>query len=312
MTKRKTLVPFLLAVLLCAVAAPSRADGIASSTELFLQLSSRPEAKIGANRSYVIPFLQGTGPLTRDNNIRTAFSAELSPISLNAATELTWTPVAFFQLAGGARAGSGWNIELFGKEIRGYGINRPRSALDPAKETVSSPFGGLLWNAFGGGALQFDLGALFPGDWNHIVFRAYQELRYKGNSSAGSRDSWYFENDDGENRNGFITYGSYVLGYQMPLKLNMIGLMAEMTRLLYDTPGREIWGDDLTQWMLSALANYTLTEDLSATLIVQARTRRNYISGDNDTFYQARILNENNKRHLEFFRVALILNYRLR
>jgi hypothetical protein len=299
-------------LLLALLAVPLYAEGPPSSTALFLQLSSRPEAKIGVSQSYIFPFLQGEGPLTRGNNIKTTFSAEVSPVSLNAAGELTWTPAAFFQLAGGVKAGSGWNIDLFGKKAKGYGINRPRSASDPTEEIAGSPFGGLLWSAFGGGALQFDLAALLPGDWNHIVFRAYQELRYKGNSSAGPEDSWYFENDDGENRNGFINYGSFVLGYQMPLKLNMIGFMAEMTRLLYDTPGRKAWGDDLTQWTLSALATYVFSDDLDAAFIVQARTRRNYLSGDDHTFYQLRILDESDTRHLEFFRAALVLTYRLR
>jgi hypothetical protein len=195
------------------------------------------------------------------------------------------------------------------KEATGYGINRPRA--DSSEERIGSPFVGLLWSAWGGAALQFDLAALVPGEWNHLVFRAYQELRYKGNTAAADGDSWYFENDDGENRNGFICYGSYVLGYRMPLKLNMVGVMAEMTRLLYDTPGRERWGDELTQWTLSALANYQFNEKLSSIFIVQARTRRNYSSGDDDTFYQHRILDTASTRRLEFFRAALLVSLRL-
>lgn len=302
------MLPCLLLVLL---AFPGAAEPV-SSTELGLQLSSRPEAKITITRQYIFPFLRGESPLTRDNNIDLSLSAELSPISVNGGAGLTWTPAAFFQLAGGVKAGSGWNLEIFGREIRGYGINRPRSGSDPAKERAGQPLGGLLWSVFGGGTLQFDLGAVIPGEWNHIVFRAYQELRYKANSSAGSNDSWYFENDDGENRNGFITYGSYVLGYQMPIRLNMAGFMAEMTRLLYDTPGRKAWGDELSQWTLSGLANYTLTENLSAALVIQFRTRRNYISGDENTFYQYRILNKSDPRDIQFYRAALLLNYRLR
>ncbi|MDR1429936.1 MAG: hypothetical protein LBI85_06565 [Spirochaetaceae bacterium] len=312
MMGRKTILPglFLADLFLVLAALPGTAEP-SSSTEIGLQVSSRPEAKITLTRQYVFPFLQGESPLTRDNSINARFGGELSPISVNGSAELTWTPIAFFQLAGGVRAGSGWNIEIFGKQARGYGINRPRSDTDPAEEISGPPFGGLLWSAFGGGTLQFDLGALFPGDWNHIVFRAYQELRYKGNSAAGSGDSWYFENDDGENRNGFISYGSYVLGYQMPVKLNMVGFMAELTRLLYDTPGRKTWGDDLNQWTLSGLANYSLTEKLSAALVIQFRTRRNYLSGNEDTFYQRRILNESDRQHIQFYRLALLLNYRL-
>jgi hypothetical protein len=282
------------------------------STEFALQLSSFPEAKITFARQYVFPLLQGSSPLTRDNNLRAGLSAELSPVSINGGLDLVWTPIAFFQAAGGFKGGSGWNIPLFGSESIGWGINHARSDSDPAEETTGSAFGGLLWSAYAGGALQFDLAALVPGAWNHVVVRGYQELRYKGNTGAGAGESWYVENDDGENRNGFILYGAYVLGYQMPLKLNMAGVMAEMTRLLYDTPERARWGDDLIQWTFSGLANYVFTEKLSAALILQFRTRRNYSSGDEDTFYQRRILDESDKRDLKFYRAALLLTYRLR
>jgi hypothetical protein len=98
----------------------------------------------------------------------------------------------------------------------------------------------------------------------------------------------------------------------MPTRLSMVALMAEMTKLLYDTPHRSQWGDDLIQWTFSALANYEFSDELSAIFITQFRTRRNYETGDDDTFYQFRVLDEDNKRSLQFFRAALILSYKLR
>ncbi|MDR2028347.1 MAG: hypothetical protein LBP93_02275, partial [Treponema sp.] len=296
---------------LLAAAAPLWGDSeITTFTDLNFTISSLPEAKLGVTQNFVFPVLQGTGPLTMGNNLRTALTAELSPISVNGIAEFIWTPIAFFQAAAGARAGSGWNIALFGSDIKGIGINR--RGPGGTAETEGSGFEGLLWSAQAGGTLQFDLAAVLPGDWHHVVFQSYHEIRYKGYTAAASGDSWYFENDDGENRNGFNYYGNFLLGYQMPLFLNTLALMAEVDKYLYDTPGRDDWGDGLGRWTFSALFNFTITERFSAALAAQFRTRRNYTDDTKDAaFYQDRRIRDNPSRHLEFYRVALIMTLRL-
>ena len=142
--------------------------GVSSSTTLSFTVSSIPEAKLSLTQSFVIPFLQGDGALTRGNNVKADFRAELSPISLNGVAEVTWTPIAFLQVVAGGRIGSGWNINLFGKDVYGIGINN--RAANNGAEVSGSGFDGLLWAAKLGGAFQFDMAALFPGDWRHIVF----------------------------------------------------------------------------------------------------------------------------------------------
>jgi hypothetical protein len=200
-----------LTVLLCA--APLGAEtAIGSKRELSVVASSLPEAMLGFTWHFTVPFLRGDHFLTADNNIRAALGLELSPVSLYGLADLVWTPAAFFELSAGAKLGSGWNIELSGDPVYGIGINRPKTGVraapagsPAAAEIDGAPFGGLHWNLHGGGALQFDLAALFPGDWRHVVFRSYHELNYRGYSRAAAGDSWVFENDDGENRNCFMS-----------------------------------------------------------------------------------------------------------
>jgi hypothetical protein len=269
---------------------------------------------------FVVPFLRGDSSLTADNNIETTLAAELSPISLNGLADVTWTPAAFFQLAAGTKLGSGWNIELFGTPVYGIGINKPKAAALGAApvtaEIAGAPFDGLLWNLHGGGALQFDLAALFPGDWHHLVFRSYHEISYRGYSRAAAGDSWVFGSDDAENRNGFNYYGNFLLGYQMPIFLNTVGLLTEMEKYLYDIPGEANWGGDLVRWTFSGLFNFTLTERLGAALLIQCRTRRNYRDGDrkNDAhyFYQSRTLDRGNPLRLEFYRAAAVMTVSLK
>ena len=294
----------------------SQERGFSASTDMSLQLSSRPEAKLILTESLVFPFLRGSSPLTADNNIKTAFSLQITPLSLNGLGEMVWTPIAFFQLAAGGLAGSGWNMPLG----HGIGINTPvdqGEGLPKKSEIHGEPFDALIWNLWTGAALQFDLAALFPGDWNHLIFRSYHEARYGSYSRASGHEPWIFENDDGENQNGLVYYGSLFLGYQMPASplLNMAGLMAEVYIPFYNTPGGDRWGEGLPQWYLSALFNLSITSRLSTALIFQLWTRRNYGSSDLENrekiHYQEMVLDKNDPYRLVFYRAALILSYKL-
>jgi hypothetical protein len=151
-----------------------------------------------------------------------------------------------------------------------------------------------------------------------VVFQTYHEINYHGNSRAKNGESWYFEADSGENRNGFNYYGSIVLGYQMPIFLSMVAFMAEMDLNFYDTPGRTLWGDDLMRWHFANVLQFRITEKLGAAIITQFRTMRNFTNFDlNEAkkadapmmHYQNRILNTSNPLRLEFYRVAGILSY---
>jgi hypothetical protein len=323
--KPETTVPrtlLFLAALLCT--APLRAETeTGSGRELSVIVSSLPEAMLGFTWHFTVPFLRGDHFLTADNNIRAALGLELSPVSLYGLADLIWTPAAFFELSAGTKLGSGWNIELFGEPMYGIGINRPKTAVQAppagspaAAEMDGAPFDGLHWNLHGGGALQFDLAALYPGDWHHVVFRSYHEFSYRGYSRAAAGDSWVFANDDGENRNGFNWYGNFLLGYRMPIFLNTVGLLAEMEKYLYDAPHEADWGGDLIRWTFSGVFGVTLTGRLSVSLLVQCRTRRNYLDGDRENsrryFYQYRTLDRDNPLRLEFYRVAAMMNFSIK
>ncbi|MDR1239309.1 MAG: hypothetical protein LBK27_04275 [Treponema sp.] len=294
------------------------AGGVVSKRELTLSLSSLPEARLAFNQNFTFPFLQGEHFLTRDNNIRTRLGAELTPVSLNGLADAYWTPAAFFQIRAGTRLGSGWNISLFGAPVYGIGINRPENAAGPllTAERTGDPFDGLYWKLHGGGTLQFDFAALFPGDWHHVVFQSYHEINYRGYTAAGPGEAWVFENDDAENLNGFNYYGNFLLGYQMPIFLNTTGILVEMDKYLYDTPNRNLWGDEKVRWIFSGLFNFTITKRFSAALLVQFRTRRNYEDGDRKNtahyFYQSRRLDGENPLRLEFYRVAAAMTFVLK
>jgi hypothetical protein len=299
----------LLILLVCTVGlyAEESEETIKTATRFTLSVSSLPEAKMGIAQTWTLPFLQGESFLTQDNNLSATLGAEISPISLNGTAEIIWTPVAFFQAVTGGRVGTGWNISLFGSDIIGIGINKRK--LDGSVEVDAMP--GLLWSVKAGGALQFDLAAIFPGDWNHVVFRTYHEINYAGYSAASVSDPWYFEGEDGEKQNGFSYYGNFLLGYQPPLFLNTVAFLTEIPLYLYDTPAPELWGGDLPRWIFSLLLNFTITKRISIAGICQFRTQRTWTSDTQDKpFYRDRRLADS-PLHLEFYRVAAILNVSL-
>ena len=309
---RRIVLLMLLPLFTQALIAEDRAeagDGVTSSGELTLQISHLPEIKLTFTERLSFPFLRGESPLTEENNITLALAAEISPVSLNALAEAVWTPIAFFQFSAGGRIGSGWNVELFGSKIYGIGLNRPDA--EGKAEHNGQAFDGLLWKVQTGGALQFDLAALYPGDWHHLVARTYHEINYKGYTRAAAGESWYFENDDGENCNGFNYYGNFLIGYQMPVFLNMIAFLTEMDLYLYDTPGRSKWGDDRIRWTFSAILGFTITEQIGLSLGAQFRTRRNYEESNRQGLYYRNLtVNNSSPFHLEFYRIAAAMTYK--
>ena len=313
--------PFVVLLVLLALTpallSAQEDEGVTASTDLILSLSTVPEAKLGLSQSFTFPFLRGSSPLTSDNNINTVITAEVSPLTLDGIGEVNWTPAAFFVLSGGAMAGSGWSTSLGD----GIGLNKPIdvSAGKPRKASIEGKaFGGLVWAGWGAGTLQFDLGAVIPGDWTHVLFQIHQEFRYSAYTGAGSGEPWVFENDEAENQNGWKYRAAYVLGYSLPRSpvFDMIAFAAELEKPLYRTPGGDFWGESLGHWEFSALFNFSINPRFSTALAIQLQTHRNHGTsnfGNRDYYYQDfELLDEGGQRRILFHRVALIFNYKIR
>ena len=299
--------------------------GMKTSTDLELQISSRPEARVRLSQSFIFPFLQGTGPITKDNNITAVLTADITPVSLAGIGELIWTPAAFFLLSGGGQAGSGWNMPLGD----GVGMNTAvgPKPVSPGKredarysKIIGKAFDGLQWSAWGAATLQFDLGVIIPGDWTHILFQTRQEFRYAAYTRAGSgpEETWVFENDYGENHNGWNYYASYTFGYKMPasMVLDTIAIMFELNKNLYNTPGGQVWGEDLGEWIISTIFNFSINPRFNIAMAIQMHTRQNYGTGnfyEYDKYYQDLAVSDyGGRRRLLFYRVGVILNFKLR
>jgi hypothetical protein len=289
--KRTAVIASCLAALAMA-AAPLAAQGLSSSDNLEVQgFYSFPNnacygsssgfapvdygsgwggagAKAIVSRSYTMPALVSAGALTEGNNLALSVSSELAPVSINTNVEATLTPLAFLKFSVGAGLGSGWSISPLG--FTGLGLNN-------AGVTEDKSFGGIIYRAWASGTFQFDLAAVMPGDWNHIVVLASPKIEYDAFTGATASQAWIWEADSGMNYNGLKLKGSYVLAYQMPLALSMAGLLLEPEGYIGSVAAKSTmatggWGSDYTKLALSAIFNFTLSDKASIAILPQIKS----------------------------------------
>ncbi len=249
-----------------------------------------------------VPFLVGSGTLTSGNNVTFSFTGALTPVSARLETRVNLTPIAFFDFFAGTMIGTGWyfgskNDPLF------YGIGNTGLSGDPDPKW----FPGVIMQSWVGGTFQFDLAALVPGDWTHMVTLASPKIQYDWYSDAEKGQPWTWEADNGENFNGFMFYGTYFLGYQMPLALNTVGVLVETEQNLgyikelspMDSNG---WGSDHVLITLGPVFNFTLLESSSLAVLLQFRRERLY--GDPSIFEPYFENRQAEGTYWDFYRIA--------
>lgn len=215
------------------------------------------EAKMEAGYTLKIPMLEGEGPLFSGNNLKVKGLLGLSPVAVTFGVDAVLTPIAVMELTLGGAIGTGWDFDLM--DISGLlkstgGIGTPLTA---------DPLGGAYYKGRAGAALQFDTGAVFPGDWTSILLRTYHEFMYQGYTGAKSGEAWEYETS-GAKVNGFNYKGEYVIGYKLPLMLNMVALQLETFAYdLFDG------GPHPLKYDVGVIGNLELFDGLDLTVIVQ-------------------------------------------
>ena len=245
-----------------------------------------------------VPFLAGSNALTSGNNVTFSFTGAVTPVSTRLETRVNLTPIAFLDFFAGAMIGTGWDISLF----NGMGLN-----ADGSGDPESASFQGVVTETWVGGTFQFDLAALAPGDWMHVVTLLSPKLQYAWFSGAGRGEAWMWEADNGENFNGFKFYMTYFLGYQMPVALDMIGLLVETEQNLgyvkdLDAGDWGDWGSEYLQITVSPVFSFTLSETSSLAVLFQFRRERLY--DETSVFYNYFRNRDQVGTYWDFYRIA--------
>jgi len=258
------------------------------------------------SQSIFYPFLQGNSALTKDNNLELQIKTNLSPVTLNLESKAVITPIAFLKFEAGAHMGTGWNMGFNGLGLNVDGTGNP--------ETRSFP--GIVAKGWLQGTFQFDLAALWPGDWHHVVLSTSHKWTYQMFSGAEEAEPWQYLADDGQNFNGFLYEASYITGYQIPdRKVNFIGFMVEPSRNLGKVAqlsplSKGGWGSDFLFVNMGPLANLSLSENQSLLILLQAKNGPVYSeeSRFNNYFINRSATGES---YWYLNRLALVYNYSL-
>jgi hypothetical protein len=229
-------------------------------------------------RKIRFPFLQGDAPLTQGNSLDVNLNLGLSPVTLKLEAELVLTPIAFLQFGLGGMAGSGWNAVLF----NGLGLN-----TQPSGEIEKTPFGGLVLKTWGFGLFQFDLGALVPGEWTHVLLLSRGTLSYQYFTGANQNQAWQWAADEGRNFNAPKLESTHFIGYQMPLVLNTVGILFETS--IYLDPVFSLsrlndggWGSDFMSLTVNLLTNWTLGDKSSLAVLLGVK---NFVDVNDATIF---------------------------
>ena len=274
------------------------------STNINLVISYPWEGRLGVTETFKVPVLNFDNPFMRGNNIAFKLGAELTPVTLEGKFDVVWTPLAFLEVYGGASIGSGWKLSNW----HGLSLNENKNGKT---HKVPINFQKAFYSANFGGALQFDLGAIIPTDWTHIIMRTDQYFLYRGVAGLNSLESWVILDDDGENRNGFTYCASYVLGYQMPLPMNMIAFRLETKKTFFSVPDgvdKSTWGEDRFNMLFGPIISFKPIDKLTILLIAQWKNVRSYTNDDDTTFYQIRTIDKNKGDKVIFRRVGIIFD----
>lgn len=254
------------------------------------------EARTTFGAAYTIPVPFGDGPLVSGNTLVLKGTAELSPISIKPGISFSLTPIAFLVFSGGAEIASGWDIAGL---IGAGAYNEATHSYD----TVGT-FKSCWMNAWFEGMFQFDLAAIIPGEWNHVVTQ--DSFRVSHTSLAGQPDDMPFLWQNSANKiNGWSYLATFTLGYQMPLVLNTVAVQAEISGRFDDPLASQFAGykSDYTMYAVNPVLIFKFGKNDSLATLFNFSTRRGY-STALDSATQSVMDLTTTGREWNFYRVA--------
>ena len=257
MSQKQKVMRFVVAiVLLISISMGTVYAETTQTGSVELIVSTILDLKLESDYSLKIPMLAGEGPLTSGNNLKLKALLGVSPVAATLALDAVLTPVAVMELSLGGSLGTGWDSIMNKKGLM--------ISVDGTGAETSASLDGAYYNGRAGAAFQFDTAAIFPGDWTSVVLRSYHELSYQGFTFADGNDYWEYELS-GYRKNGIFYRSESILGYQMPIMLNMVAVMLETGRYhLFDSTSTDSIVLDL-----SIIGNLAFTDNLNLTIIGQ-------------------------------------------
>lgn len=234
------------------------------------------ELRTAIEVSSILPVPLGTHPLFRNADFKWAAGLEVSPVTVRALLDCRFTPLPFLSFGAGASLGTGWNV--FG--LDGLGVYEKVLA----DYEGLTPFSNDYYDLWAGGTLQFDTGVLFPGEWTHVVMQLNGNVRREAVTGIDDGEIWVWMESE-NHANGVLFEISAFLGYQMPLPVDLVGILFDVSGHFdgsdygnYDTT----FDGDFRIANFSLMANIAWDASNSVAFLTRVNSRRSYATPHSD------------------------------
>lgn len=225
---------------------------------------SGAEARVCGDVDYKIATPLGSNWLVSDANVVLNGSLELTPISIKPSVKVAFTPVPFIVFSTGASFGYGWDLPA---------LNFKGMAVYDSTEKDYVSVNTIFYEWWAQGTFQFDTGALFPGDWTHVVMLYSYRISYE--NLAGIADNSIFTwQGSGEKVAGLQNYQSAIIAYQMPLVLYRVGAMLEIGGYFNGEGLPSAYDPSFKSISISPLAQFKLSEKDTLNVLCSISSRR--------------------------------------
>lgn len=278
---------------------------VAYTTNISVVVTWPPKAMVDITQGFKVPLMTFNHPLMRGNNINFKIGTEITPVTIDGKFNITWTPLAFLELFAESKIASGWKLS---DKLMGIALNENQGGKS---HYTPLNFSKAVYSFSLGGTFQFDLGAVIPHDWSHVVFKTDHYALYRAMTGVNSETSWVYRADEGTNRNGWRYMSSYVVGYQMPIFLNLIAMKIDVEKKLFASPAgldSTKWGENLFITTFGPVINFNIKKDYNILLLAQWTTGPVYTSTDPEIFYQNNVLDSNKKTQVKFYHVGIMFH----
>lgn len=259
------------------------------------------KAAVTPSATYALPTPLGEHFLLKGAEVEFTGSFEVSPLSIRPELKAEFTPVPFLVFGAGGSIGTGWNPLGFD------GMSVYNSAK--AEYEALTPFAHYYYELWASATFQFDLGAVVPGDWSHVVMLASYQWIYKAITGVEDGEIWEWQVVPGD-ANGWQYYVTGVLGYKMPLVLSMVGFMGEFyghyDRADYAKRYRAFDGEFM--WIdLSLLLEFKLNEKNTLKTLFTFEADRSFATPHESAAEEPLLVKTG--REWSFYRIALVWDH---
>ena len=235
------------------------------------------------------------------------FRASLKPANILGSFNLKLSHIPFVNFIANTTLGTGWAYP----SLNFYGIaeNKNINKLQVIKPLYFSKF---FLKAEGGIELYFDLNSQIESEWANLLLKTSHTINYKALVPSKNTDFWFFDNDEGENRNGARYTGTYSIEYNMPLYLNTIRVELISHKNLYKPlPFTKNKAEQLWTFELKNELFFKPSEKIRIKLQAVWKTAPIYYNYKDEAHFTQKIINSKKNIDLFFDSVSASLIFKL-